>query len=43
VVYLSLTYQHLCYREIGEFTDGRFERVWPVARPAETGATATGQ
>lgn len=27
VVYFSLTHQHLCYREVSEFLDGRFEPV----------------
>lgn len=29
VVYVSLTHEHLCCREIGEFLDGRFERGRP--------------
>ncbi len=29
VVYYSLTHQHLYYREIGEFLDGRFQPVQP--------------
>jgi hypothetical protein len=29
VVYMSLTHQHLCYRELSEFLDGRFVREEP--------------
>ncbi len=38
VVYFSLTYQHLCYREIGEFLDGRFQ---PVEREGQEHGRAT--
>jgi hypothetical protein len=27
VIYVSLTHEHLCYREISEFLDGRFVPV----------------
>jgi hypothetical protein len=35
VVYWSLTHKHLCYRDVGEFLDGRFCPVPPADPAAE--------
>lgn len=33
VIYVSITHQHLCYREIGQFLDGRFEPHFGITTP----------